>query len=45
MRNVGYKNFWGSTDTQFIDYEIETPSGTAFVTSKVSDSKSREAKI
>ncbi|MFJ8064249.1 S-layer homology domain-containing protein [Psychrobacillus sp. NPDC096426] len=40
-RNVGYKNFWGSTDTQFIDYEIETPEGTAFVTSKVSDSKSR----
>lgn len=40
-RNVGYKNFWGSTDTQFIDYEIETPQGTGFVTSKVSDSKSR----
>ncbi|MFJ5769070.1 S-layer homology domain-containing protein [Psychrobacillus sp. NPDC093180] len=40
-RNVGYKNFWGSTDTQFIDYEIEAPEGTSFVTSKVSDSKSR----
>ncbi|QFF98131.1 S-layer homology domain-containing protein [Psychrobacillus glaciei] len=40
-RDVGYKNFWGSTDTQFVDYEIETPEGTAFVTSKVSDSKSR----
>ncbi|WP_144509647.1 S-layer homology domain-containing protein [Bacillus sp. FJAT-22090] len=40
-RDVGYKNFWGSTDTQFIDYEIVTPKGTAFVTSKVSDSKSR----
>lgn len=40
-RNVGYKNFWGSTDTQFIDYEIETPQGTGFVTNKVSDSKSR----
>lgn len=39
--NVGYKNFWGSTDTQFIDYEIVTPSGTAFVTNRVSDSKSR----
>ena len=42
--NVGYQNFWGSTDTQFIDYEIVTPSGTAFVTSKVSDSKSKELK-
>lgn len=42
--NVGYQNFWGSTDTQFIDYEIATPSGTAFVTSKVSDSKSKELK-
>lgn len=40
-RDVGYKNFWGSTDTQFIDYEIVTPEGTSFVTSKVSDSKSR----
>ncbi|GGA19102.1 S-layer homology domain-containing protein [Psychrobacillus lasiicapitis] len=40
-RNVGYKNFWGSTDTQFIDYEIVAPEGTSFVTSKVSDSKSR----
>lgn len=40
-RDVGYKNFWGSTDTQLIDYEIVTPEGTSFVTSKVSDSKSR----
>lgn len=41
-RNVGYENFWGATDTQFIDYEIVTPNdGTSFVTSKVSDSKSR----
>lgn len=40
-RDVGYKNFWGSTDTQLIDYEIVTPNGTSFVTSKVSDSKSR----
>ncbi len=39
--NVGYQNFWGSTDTQLIDYEIVTPSGTGFVTNKVSDSKSR----
>lgn len=39
--NVGYKNFWGSTDTQLIDYEIDSPQGTSFVTSKVSDSKSR----
>ena len=39
--NVGYKNFWGSTDTQLIDYEIDSPEGTSFVTSKVSDSKSR----
>ncbi|TQR21313.1 S-layer homology domain-containing protein [Psychrobacillus vulpis] len=40
-KDVGYKNFWGSTDTRFVDYEIATPEGTAFVTSKVSDSKSR----
>ena len=42
--NVGYQNFWGSTDTQFLDYEIVFPYSTAFVTSKVSDSKSRELK-
>lgn len=40
-RDVGYKNFWGSTDTQIIDFEIESLEGKAFVTSKVSDSKSR----
>ena len=42
--NVGYQNFWGATDTQFLDYEIVTPSGTAFITNKTSDSKSRELK-
>jgi len=40
-RNMGYENFWGATETQIIDYEIITDSGQAFVTSKVSDSKSR----
>ena len=40
-RNVGYKNFWGATETQITDFEIQTPAGTAFVTNKVSDSKSR----
>lgn len=40
-RDVGYENFWGSTDTQIIDHEIVTPQGTSFVTSKVSDSKSK----
>lgn len=40
-RNVGYENFWGATETQLMDYEIETPKGTAFVTNKVSDSKSK----
>lgn len=40
-RNMGYENFWGATETQFMDYEIETKYGQAFVTSKVSDSKSR----
>ncbi|MCG7344253.1 S-layer homology domain-containing protein [Sporosarcina sp. ACRSL] len=41
-RNMGYENFWGATETQLIDYEIVKPNGqSAFVTSKVSDSKSR----
>lgn len=40
-RNMGYENFWGATETQIIDYEIITDFGQAFVTSKVSDSKSR----
>ncbi len=40
-RNAGYKNFWGATETQIMDYEIVTKAGQAFVTSKVSDSKSR----
>lgn len=40
-REVGYKNFWGSTDTQIIENEIVSDAGTFFVTSKVSDSKSR----
>ena len=39
--DLGYKNFWGSTDTQLIDHEIESPEGTIFVTSKVSDNKSK----
>ncbi|MER2090335.1 MAG: S-layer homology domain-containing protein [Sporosarcina sp.] len=40
-RNMGYENFWGATETQIMDYEIITKAGQAFVTSKVSDSKSR----
>ncbi len=40
-RDMGYKNFWGATETQLMDYEIITPYGTAFITSKVSDSKSK----
>jgi len=40
-RNMGYKNFWGATETQLMDTEIVTPQGSAFVTSKASDSKSR----
>ncbi|MBY0221476.1 S-layer homology domain-containing protein [Sporosarcina aquimarina] len=40
-RNMGYKNFWGATETQLMDSEIITPQGYAFVTSKASDSKSR----
>ncbi|WP_438315761.1 S-layer homology domain-containing protein [Sporosarcina sp. FA9] len=40
-RNMGYENFWGATETQLIDYEIISNRGQAFVTSKVSDSKSR----
>jgi len=43
-RNVGYKNFWGATETQIIDYEIISKQGTAFITSKVSDSKTKELK-
>lgn len=40
-RNMGYKNFWGATETQLMDSEIITPEGSAFITSKASDSKSR----
>ncbi len=40
-RDMGYKNFWGATETQLMDYEIITPQGTAYITSKVSDSKSK----
>ncbi|MEK4484749.1 S-layer homology domain-containing protein [Psychrobacillus sp. FSL H8-0484] len=40
-RDVGYKNFWGATETQVMDYEINTRLGNAFITSKVSDSKSK----
>ncbi|MFC5604181.1 S-layer homology domain-containing protein [Sporosarcina koreensis] len=42
-RNMGYKNFWGATETQIINYEISSnfSSGTTFVTSKVSDSKTK----
>ncbi|MHC8517686.1 S-layer homology domain-containing protein [Sporosarcina sp. ITBMC105] len=43
-RNMGYENFWGATETQIIDYEIITNSGTTFVTSKVSDSKTKTLK-
>lgn len=41
-RDMGYENFWGATETQLIDYEIVKSNGqSGFVTSKVSDSKSR----
>ncbi|MED4454502.1 S-layer homology domain-containing protein [Metabacillus fastidiosus] len=40
-RNVGYKNFWGATETQLIDYEIISNRGRAYITSRVSDSKSK----
>ncbi|KAB7707644.1 S-layer homology domain-containing protein [Bacillus aerolatus] len=43
-RNVGYENFWGATETQFIDYEIVSNQGKAFITSKVSDSKTKVLK-
>lgn len=43
-RNMGYENFWGATETQLMDYEISTKYGQSFVTSKVSDSKSRVLK-
>lgn len=44
-RNMGYENFWGATETQLIDYEIVMPNGqSAFVTSKVSDSKGKVLK-
>lgn len=47
VRNMGYENFWGATETQLIDYEIVYPKGpygnsqSGFVTSRTSDSKSR----
>lgn len=40
-RNVGYENFWGATETQIIDQEIIHPFGRSYITSKVSDSKSK----
>lgn len=40
-RNMGYENYWGATETQLIDYEIVSVQGRAFVTSSVSDSKSK----
>ncbi len=40
-RNMGYENFWGATETQLVDYEIESALGKAFIKSKVSDSKSK----
>lgn len=40
-RNVGYENFWGATETQIIDYEIESGLRKSFITSKVSDSKTK----
>ncbi|WP_318617984.1 S-layer homology domain-containing protein [Sporosarcina sp. YIM B06819] len=40
-RNMGYENFWGATETQLIDNEIVTQYGQGFVTSRVSDSKSK----
>lgn len=40
-RNMGYENFWGATETQIVDNEIVTQYGQSFVTSKVSDSKSK----
>ncbi|TWI53987.1 S-layer homology domain-containing protein [Halalkalibacter nanhaiisediminis] len=43
-RNVGYENFWGGTETQIIDYQILSDRGEAFITSKVSDSKSKTLK-
>ncbi|MFC4409963.1 S-layer homology domain-containing protein [Chungangia koreensis] len=41
-RTMGYENFWGATETQIMEHHIVTASGReGFVTSKVSDSKSR----
>lgn len=40
-RNMGYENFWGATETQIMDNEIVTQTGSGLVTSKVSDSKSK----
>lgn len=40
-KNMGYENFWGATETQLIDYTIDSNMGRAFVTSRVSDSKSK----
>ena len=44
-RNMGYENFWGATETQLIDYEIDSDYGRGYVTSKVSDSKSENIAI
>lgn len=38
---AGYENFWGSTETQTMNYEISSPLGIILVKSSVSDSKSK----
>lgn len=40
-KNVGYENFWGATETQILESEIQMDTRTFFVTSKVSDSKTK----
>ena len=40
-RNVGYKNFWGATETQFVDFEYESSQGHGTIRSRVSDSKQK----
>lgn len=39
--NVGYENFWGSTETQIIDYIITTPTWQGSYSNQVSDSMTK----
>ncbi|WP_199616794.1 S-layer homology domain-containing protein [Paenibacillus alkalitolerans] len=40
--DVGYKNFWGNTETQIIDYEYQSDTWTGTVRAQTSDTKTKK---